>query len=383
MHIERLHVVRIAHPWKTRVYVVLVTDTQVMGIGEATLGQLSRAVVGALRDIEASVIGLDPHDVELLRQRILRDIYADGGQVISAALAGIEMACWDIVARVAREPLFNVFGGRTQPRMRVYANGWYRERLDAASIGRLAREVVAKGYTALKIDPFGASWRTISREGLDRSMELLAGVRSAIGPEADLIVEGHARFDAGTACHVAQRLEPLHPLWFEEPVPYTDLQGYRRVAAQARVPIAAGESLWRVSQFTELLATGVSVVQFDPIHVGGLSAARTIAHLALEHNTLIAPHSASGPVNELACAHLATAYPHAVLLERFQDFEVEHDGDAAIRSSLKVADGMAELELVPGLGAGFALQELLALHTEETRHDQNVFRAEWEMRRSG
>lgn len=379
MRLDKLHVIRVAHPWKTRIYVVAVTDEGLAGIGEATLGQLSLAVVGAVRDLEPSVLGLDPHEIETLRQRALRDIYADGGQVLGAAVAGIEMACWDLIARAAGEPLFNLLGGRRQPRLRMYANGWYRGDHEPAAMGRLAREAIARGYTALKIDPFGATWRTIGRRELTHALEILQRIREAIGDEVDLIVEGHSRFSAASACRIARLLEPLHPLWFEEPVPYTDLKGYRALSESSAVPIAGGESLWRVSQFLDLLeAAPLAVVQFDPIHVGGISAARTIAQVALERNALIAPHSASGPVNELVCAHLATASSHAILLERFQDFEEEDD--AGLRSSLQVADGWAQVSDTPGLGVAFELETLLARHTEEFRQDQNLFKAGWERR---
>src|SRR5574341_1194869 len=208
MKITKLHVVCISHPWKTRIYVVLLTDADLVGIGEATLGQLSGAVLGALRDIASAVIGLEPHDMESLRLSVLRDIYADGGQVVSAALAGIDMALWDIVSRAARQPLFNLLGGRTQPRLRLYANGWYRGKRDPEKIGQLAKDVVAKGYTALKIDPFGSNWRTIPRREIDLSLALLRSVRKAVGGDVELIVEGHSRFDASTACRIAALIEP-------------------------------------------------------------------------------------------------------------------------------------------------------------------------------
>ena len=384
MIIEQIHTVRLAHPWKTPIYVVARTDNGLLGIGEATLGQLSKAVVGAISEIEPLVIGLDPHDIGLLRQRVLRDIYADGGQIASAALAGVEVALWDIIAQEAGVPLFNLLGGRVQPNLRLYANGWYRGKREPESIAQAAQQVVSKGYTALKIDPFGASWRTISKREIDLTVQILRSVRESIGDDVDLIVEGHSRFDVATACWIAKMIEPLGPLWFEEPIPYSDLQGYKDVTSKTGIPIAAGESLWSVEQFAQLLATAkISYVQFDPIHVGGIAASRVIAELALAQNALIAPHSASGVVNELTCAHISTASPHVALLERFQDFEVEDPSPELFQSSLRAADGFAELEDVPGIGVKFSLPELLSRHTEAQRKDQNLFEAGWELRKSG
>ncbi|MCZ6775455.1 MAG: mandelate racemase/muconate lactonizing enzyme family protein [Ignavibacteria bacterium] len=383
MKVKQVSVIRVAHPWKTRIYVVVTTEDGRQGIGEATIGQLSHGVVGAVRDIEPVVVGLNVHDIGILRNKVLRDIYADGGQIVSAALAGVEMALWDIIAKAADLPLFKLLGGRVQPRLRLYANGWYRGKRDPEVISQLAKQVVAQGYTALKIDPFGGNWRTISRREIDLSVQILRGVRAAIGEDVDLIVEGHSRFDSGAACSIAKRIEPLNPLWFEEPLRYSDISGYKDVVSKTSVPIAAGESLWTIDQFGELLnAAKISIVQFDPIHVGGIMAARVISEMALARNAMIAPHSASGPVNELVCAHIATASPHLLVFERFHDLESDDSSASLFQSSFRVADGFGEVEERPGIGAQFSLSHLLAHHTELDTKDQNVFEPGWELRKT-
>jgi len=185
------------------------------------------------------------------------------------------------------------------------------------------------------------------------------------------------------ACRIARLIEPLNPLWFEEPIAYSDVLGYKVLASKTDIPIATGESLWRVEQFAELLGTAkISIVQFDPIHVGGIAASRVIAEMALAKNALIAPHSASGVVNELVCAHLSTASPHVIMLERFQDFEWDDPSTSLIQSSLRVVNGFGELDETPGIGARFSLTELLSLHTDIDRRDQNLFESGWEFRRS-
>jgi len=383
MNVKRVNVIRVAHPWKTRIFIVVTTEDGREGIGEATIGQLSHAVVGAIREIESMVVGINVYDIGSLRSKVLRDIYADGGQISSAALAGVEMALWDIIAKTAGIPLFKLLGGRVQPRLRLYANGWYKGKRDPEAISEVAKQVVAQGYTALKIDPFGGNWRTIATREVDLSIQILRSVRAAIGEDVDLIVEGHSRFDSGAACSIAKRIEPLNPLWFEEPLPYSDIRGYKEVVSKSAVPIAAGESLWRIDQFAELLNTAkISIVQFDPIHVGGIMAARVIAEMALAQNAMIAPHSASGVVNELVCAHIATASPHLMVFEKFQDLESDDVSASLFHSSLKIADGFGKLEEIPGIGAQFSLSELLTQHTESDRRDQNLFEPGWEFRRT-
>jgi len=379
-----MHVIRIAHPWKTRIFTVLTRDDGMQGIGEATVGQLSNAVVGALRDIEPFVLGLEEcHDISILRNRILRDIYADGGQISCAALAGVEIALWDLIGKSARLPLYKLLGGRSQLRLRLYANGWYKGDRDPTTIAELAKKVVSKGYTALKIDPFGSNWRTVSRNELELAVKILQEVREAIGDKVDLIVEGHSRFDVGTARRIALIIQELNPLWFEEPLPYSDIRGYKELVRSTGIPIAAGESLWRIDQFAHLVKTiGIRVVQCDPIHVGGITTSRVISEMTLAHNGILALHSASGIVNELVCAHISTASPHAILLERFDDLEKEDPSAPLIQSSFEVTGGFGKVSDTPGIGAAFSLEKLLLLNTEMIRRDQNLFERGWELRKA-
>lgn len=378
--VREMEVFRLPHPWKTRIYVVLRTEDGLEGVGEATVGQVSCAVVGALRDIEPYVRGSDLREANVIVHRLCRDVYADGGQILAAAVAGVEMASWDLLGKATGVPLYRLLGGRCRSEHRLYANGWYRGRREPDEIADLARKTVKAGFTALKIDPFGAAWRTLTQGETERSLTILEAVRGAVGSEVGLIVEAHSRFDAATACRIARRMEELGPLWFEEPVPYTDLAGYRRVAESTTIPVAGGESLWNVGQFVDLLAAApIGVVQFDPIHVRGIAASRTVAELALARNALVAPHSASGPVNSLVCAHLATAFPHVPLLEWF----IESDEEEAepMVSSIAVGAGVARVSDEPGIGVRFDVEELRALHSEAEARDQNLFEPGWEWRR--
>src|SRR5690606_25042792 len=116
----------VGNPWKAWLFVRVLTDEGVWGVGEGTLGHFTRAVRGAIEDMKPFVLGLDPFDVEQLVTTINRDIYADGGQIKMAALAAIETAFWDIIGKATGKPVYKLLGGAVRDKLRVYANGWYR-----------------------------------------------------------------------------------------------------------------------------------------------------------------------------------------------------------------------------------------------------------------
>src|SRR5579883_2152496 len=117
-------------------------------------------------------------------------------------MAGIEMACWDILGQVLNVPVWRLLGGTVRPRIRAYANGWYQGPRDPAFVAERAAAVVAQGYTALKLDPFGTAYRFLDRDELRFSLRIVAAVRKAIGEKVDLLIEGHDRFSVATAIEV-------------------------------------------------------------------------------------------------------------------------------------------------------------------------------------
>src|SRR5215212_5130283 len=188
---------------------------------------------------------MSPCDVETIALRMLRDVYSDGGQIQGSAMAAIESACWDIMGKATGQPLHNLIGGRCRDSLRCYANGWYRGPRTPESFHEKARAVVERGHTALKFDPFGAAWRTFERREFDLSVEIIAAVRDAVGPEVDIMAEGHNRFSAHTALQLAEAMTPYQPAWFETPVPPHLISSIVEVAKRSPVPIACGEDYYR------------------------------------------------------------------------------------------------------------------------------------------
>ena len=342
-------------------------------------------VVEGLREVAAAAheagvrLGLEPSQVELLYQRMVRDVYTDGGQIHMAAVAAIEVACWDIVGKAAGKPVYDLLGGRVRSEIPVYANGWYRTDRSPESFADRARDVVARGYRALKFDPFGAAWRVMDRREEDLSVAIVAAVRDAVGPYVDLMIEAHNRFSVSTALRVADRLVEHRPAWLEEPVHHQHLGAMVEVARRSPIPVATGESLTSLGQFADLLAhDAVHILQPEPLNLGGLWRTRQVAAMADAHYAVVAPHNAQGPVCGAMSRQLGACIPNFYVQESFDEFNEDWTREIADRPVIPV-DGVVQVSDDPGLGIDLDW-ERLAAHPYEREHVLHLFSPGWERR---
>lgn len=382
MKITNIETYVVGNPWKIWVFVRLMTDQGIYGVGEGSLGQMSHAVAGTIEDLKPFVIGADPFDIEWIVNTVTRDIYAEGGQIKMSALAAIEIACWDIMGKATKLPVYKLIGGQCHQRLRAYANGWYRvERKPELFAGQAIR-VKKRGYTAMKFDPFGASWRMLTPQEEDLSIDIVRYVREAVGPEVDLMIEAHSRFGVSQAIRIAKRLEEFRPAWLEEPVPHHNPLATIEVARATSVPIATGESLSSKQAAAELLRHGaIQILQIEPVHIGGILASRKIADMADAFYGVLAPHSASGAIASTACIHIDAATPNFYVQEFFHDFsETTWEKDLFINAP-KCIDGYLELPTAPGLGIDLNL-EVARAHPATDVKEMNLWEDGWERRRT-
>jgi galactonate dehydratase len=370
------------NPWKNWLFARVLTDEGLYGIGEGTVNHFARTVEAAIHELEHLVVGLDPFQIELITQRLVRDVYTDGAQIHMCAVAAIEIACWDIIGKACNQPVYNLLGGRCRDRLRAYANGWYRGPRTPESFAEKAREVVRRGYTALKFDPFGANWRMLTPEEFRLSIDIIAAVREAVGEAVDLLIEGHCRFNVSTALELAEAMHPYRPAWFEEPVHHANIGAMIEVARRSPVPIATGESFSSKQQFAELLQhNAVSIFQPEMLNLGGLWAARKIADMVDAHYGVVAPHSAQGPVSSAACVHLNASLPNFYLHEYFDEFNEPWEREI-VTHPVAVKDGYIEVSDRPGLGIDLNLEEI-AKHPYRREHHLPLFKPGWERREAG
>jgi galactonate dehydratase len=372
----------VGNPWKNWVFVRLLTDSGIYGIGEGSLGHLSKTVETAIHEMKPFILGLEVFQTEMLVSRLSRHVYADGGQIKMCAISALEIACWDAIGKALNQPVYNLVGGRCHERIRAYANGWYRCPRTPEAFADAARKAIRLGYTALKFDPFGAGWRTLSMQEEDLSIHIVAAVRDAVGPEVDLAIEAHSRFSVSNAVRIGKRLEAYRPAWFEEPVPHGNIQAIVEVARHLEVPIATGESFSSKHQLAELLRTNeIDIINFEPLHMGGILGSRKVADMVDAHYGLVIPHAAQGPICTMACVQIDTATPNAWLQEVFEDFNEPWE-KLLVTNYPAVVDGYIDPPTGPGLGMDLNLEEVRR-HPYHEGLDISLFEDNWQFRRSG
>jgi galactonate dehydratase len=331
-------------------FVRLHTDTGLTGLGEASLEWQERAVQVLLHDwVEPRLLGRHPFDIEAVVGDLVRDQY-QGGATVLTAISGAEIALWDLVGKACGQPVYRLLGGRCHDRLLAYANGWYGGADRPDEYAERARAAVAKGYRALKFDPFGTAWKDLPAQEQALARARVEAVRSAVGPGVALMVEFHGRLSAGSAVRMIHDLEPLDPAWCEEPVAPESLDLLAEVRRQVRAPLAAGERLYTLADFYQLCALrAADVVQMDLAHCGGILAGKKVAALAQARDLRVAPHCSIGPVALAACLHFDVSTPSFLIQEAFAEFDVPWR-DELVGGWSPVCNGELVLNDAPGLG---------------------------------
>src|SRR5438445_3668578 len=220
MKISSLSVMVMGSAWRNLTFLKLTTDEGLTGVSEVRLSNRTNALLGYLEECKKRyILGADPFRIEQIVQRMFRDDYGRVGEICASAISLVEVACWDIVGKAANLPVYVLLGGAVRDKIKAYANAWYQVPRTPDDFGRAAKTAVAKGYRALKFDPFGAGYYEMERKDRLHSVALVEAVRGAVGPDVELLVEMHGRFSPATAIRIARDLEPFEPTWVEEPVP--------------------------------------------------------------------------------------------------------------------------------------------------------------------
>jgi galactonate dehydratase len=379
MRIIAIEPIVVGNPWKNWIFVKVETDGGIVGYGEATVGLNSLPVEAAIKEIRHLCINKDPRNIHGLWDHLYKSLYLTEGQVQRAAMAGIEIACWDILGKSLGVPVYQLLGGKCRNELRAYANGWYKGPRDPEFFADRAREVVERGYTALKFDPFGRAHHTISRAEERLSLEIVRAVHEAIGERADIIIEAHDRFTVSTAIRLGRLLEEFSPLWYETPVLSSDINDLIAVAHAVPIPIGVGERFTVQREFSELLRHElVDIIAPETIDVGGIWATREICSLANMHNAVIAIHNARGPICTAANCHIDLTLPNFFIQEMFSDFNEDWTREV-VRGTPEVVDGYVQVRDAPGLGIELN-EELAREHPYHRGNFMRFFEEGWETR---
>ena len=331
-------------------FVRLTTDSGLAGIGEATLEWQERAVQVLLEEWVASRIhGADPFDIEAVVGGMIRDQY-QGGATVMTAISAVEIAMWDLIGKATGQPVWRLIGGRARRTLRAYANGWYGGCTEPEDFARHAREVAARGYAALKFDPFVTAWKTLDPAEEEHAVAVVHAVAGAVGPAVGLMIEFHGRLGPEAALRFMRRIEGLNILFCEEPVAPENLDQLADLRHRTPLPLAAGERLYTLADFARLVALrAVDVVQMDVAHCGGITAAKKVAALAEAQDIGVSPHCSIGPVAYAAALHVGWSTPNMRFLESFAEFDVDWR-DALVGGWNPLHGGTLALPEMPGLG---------------------------------
>lgn len=339
------------------VFVRVETDQPgLYGWGEATLEWKTRAVVGAVQDLEPLLLGRDPRDIEQAVRILTKHSFWRLGVIGNTAISGIEMALWDIWGKELNVPVWRLLGGKTRERLKIYTHLGFGdmtmvyESMDRNAVVDRALEVTSRGYKALKVVFIPYTHYTASPRQIDHVAGMMQGLREAVGNDVEIMIDFHGRCaSTSVAVQYIQALAPSRPLFVEEPIQPGDAPAMKQILDKSPVPIATGERLVDRREFDDLFRLrAINIAQPDLCHVGGFTEARKIAAMADTAGVGIAPHNPLGPLAGVAALHFDIATPNFVIQEEMSGAVPWYH--EVVDSPIRVEDGHWLIPERPGLG---------------------------------
>jgi|TARA_B100001964_G_scaffold150678_1_gene165857 2-dehydro-3-deoxyphosphogalactonate aldolase len=333
MKIEKVETFIIGTPpphYGGRYFILIkVTSNNIIGWGECYAPPFHpRVVEKMIQDIsDRFVIGSEPYKIE----NLFRNVYSAGynqrpDTSLMGILSGLEIACWDIIGKDLKKPVYELLGGQVRENLRsytyLYPNDKDRKNVyeDPNLAAERALEYAEEGFTAVKFDPVGPYTiydpRQLSLSALSLSGQFVSKIRKAVGNKCDILFGTHGQMTSSSAVRLAKKIEPYDPLWFEEPVPPDNIDAMALVASKTSIPIATGERLSTKYEFMKVIEKkAASIIQFNLGRVGGILEAKKISAIAEANGIQIAPHLYCGPIVAAANIQIASCVPNFLILE--------------------------------------------------------------------
>jgi galactonate dehydratase len=314
------------------------TDAGIVGLGEPIVEGRAETVATAVKEIEPYLKGKDPRRVAHHWQAIYRHAFYRGGPILTSALSGIDMALWDIKGKALGVPVYELLGGPTRDKVRVYAHAGTPERIKQAK---------ARGFTAFKTNP---AKRRPSRyvetpAEVHYAAEKFAELRRAGGDDVDIAIDFHGAISPATAKLLIKAIEPYQPMFVEEPCQAQNHDVMAEIARGTHLAIATGERVFTKWGFREVLEKrAATILQPDLCHAGGITEVRLISGMAEAYYAAVAPHNPLGPISLAAGVQMAASIPNFLCQEQVSL------GDGYIKKPFLVRNGYLDLPDGPGLG---------------------------------
>jgi galactonate dehydratase len=310
MKISHIELFKVPPRW---LFVKVSTDEGLAGWGEPVVEGRAETSRAAVEELASYLLGADASRIEDLWQVLYRGGFYRGGPVLMSAISGIEQALWDIRGQRLGVPVYDLLGGAVRDRMKVY--GW----IGGDAPAHVAEEAAARvqaGYLAVKMNATAQMEWIDSASQVQAAVARLAAVRDAVGYGVGVAVDFHGRVHKGMAKILAKELEPLKPLFIEEPVLPENNEALSILQRHSSIPIATGERLYTRWGFKAVLEQGaVDIIQPDLSHAGGIWETRKIAAMAEAYDVAVAPHCPLGPIALAASLQLDFCTPNAFIQE--------------------------------------------------------------------
>ena len=351
--------------WGEYLFVEVTTDEGVSGWGEitSTTKIANRALCAILRQVSGQIAGQDPSQIERLWHKLFRSFtYMGSRGAACECVSAIDIALWDIRGKVLGLPIYELLGGPVRDEISLYTHPDQSRFTSKEGVIAEIQDIVKSGHTALKFDPYryqGKDERERRDGYLDGSMsrrdereaaELTALIRETAGPEVDILIDAHGRFDVPTAIRLCRSLEEAGDIdWFEEPVPPESYHALAQVREKVNAAISVGERAHTKWDFAPILQNKLAdYIMPDVTWTGGISEMKKIATLAEAYFVPISPHDAGGPINVLAGAHVMMTVPNFYRLETSRwDLSGYNE---LMHTRLDNTNGALKLPRTPGLG---------------------------------
>ena len=331
------------------IYVKVLTDQGITGIGEAYSVGPDEATVKVIEDYKHWLVGQDPRNVQYLYDLMYNTTRFPGGSVVMAALSGIEHALWDVAGKAAGLPVWALLGGRVRDKIRVYQSTGGSSPEEAADNALRLR--ADHGYTAFKMSPHNSGDNQMPYNQVTRiAGQRVKAVREAVGPDIDIAVDIHARyFEVQRAIRVAHEIAEYYPFWLEEPIRPENFDAMKKLADHVDIPLASGECNYTRYEFRDLInIQALDIVQPDICVCGGIWEMKKIAAMAEAQYMMVAPHNPMSPLATAVNAHFAASTPNFLILEyRAPTTGAYKD---VLKEPLMVKDGWLDIPTKPGWG---------------------------------
>ena len=329
----------------------------------------SRAMIRQLNEL---IVGDDPRPIERIWHKIFRAFtYMGSRGATCQAISGIDIALWDIQGKALGLPIYELLGGAVREDIPLYCHPDQSKFTTPEGVEQEIRDIVDSGHTAFKFDPFphlGANGTSndgyldgkMSKEGERIAAEMTAQIREVAGPEIELLIDAHGRFNVPTAIRLCRTLEDAGDIdWFEEPVPVESYHALRQVREKVSAQITVGERLHTRWEFVPILENELAdYVMPDVTWTGGISELKKISTMAEAYYVPVSPHDASGPINVVAGAQVMMTVPN------FYRVETAHRDLSSynqfIQTPLDNSGGCLHLSDAPGLGIEMNMDYLRA-----------------------